>query len=181
MTSKTNAPARGDLQQLETSQRYDGLKKNLYYQSACAGVGRKEGRVSKGEKMSVTLFAAEEDSDIIFRQLLSVSFHFSVVFVLPDYLFRSASLPSYLSLISYRKAHGSSDRRRRSVSPTARLVVVGQVVFCHVACCLCCFICRPGPWRGCRCANFFCLRVFSLHMSAACWLIVLSWKSKAKE
>lgn len=131
--------------------------------------------------MSVTLFAAEEDSDIIFRQLLSASFHFSVVFALPGYLFLSASFPSYLSLISYRKAHGSSDKRRRSVNPTARLVVVGQVVFCHVACSFCCFICRPGPWRGCRCANFFCLRVFSLHMSAACWLIVLSWKSKAKE
>lgn len=46
MTSKTNAPARGDMQQLETSQRYDGLKKPVLSKCLCGG--REERR--KGEQ-----------------------------------------------------------------------------------------------------------------------------------
>lgn len=70
---------------------------------------------------SVTLIAAEEDSDIISRQLLSVSFHFSVVLSSPP-----ASL-------SYIKPHSSS-----SSNKTARRLIVGEVF--HVARFLSCFL-----------------------------------------
>lgn len=48
MTSKTNAPARGDMQQLETSQRYDGLKNPVV--SKCLRGGRKKIRKGGGAK-----------------------------------------------------------------------------------------------------------------------------------
>ena len=108
-----------------------------------------EGRVWRREKRrkrpgGLTLLAAEEDSDIISRQLL----HFSV------------AVSSLCPLLSPRKPHSCS----RSGSPTARLVVVGEVVFSHVASCfLCCWLLSmswPGPWRAAPCGNFFCLRVF---------------------
>lgn len=135
MTSKTNAPqlngATATAAELHTSvrahmQRCKSLQEPqpLYIQSFGRKCPHSEGGGTKRTDRvdSVTLIAAEEDSDIISRQLLSVSFHFSVVLSSP-----SASL-------SYIKPHSSSSRSNK----TARRLIVGEVS--HVARCLSCFI-----------------------------------------
>ena len=134
MTGKTNAPR---LNGANNDRGRGDVKPSTHIERGIPSLSgeRQKKKRNRGER--VTLFAAEEGSDIISRQLRSFSFHFSVV------------LLSSLSPVRAQHSGGSSSsgtrrrrrrrkmrrrrRRKRSVQSQCSACCCGRIsCFCHI-------------------------------------------------